>query len=229
MAFAKATEAARPRDAGSGPREKRTACHSQRAPYTSTAHECRRTAPISAWFIEPAEYVDAFFEHTRPLTDADRAALAPRGVEARAIEGDPFHPLAPIRAAIVLFTPDGTGFIFDEWGEPAFNAAEINEAGDLVDIVAFTLDGSFASWLGRAAILGERSMFAPRIRAPALGVFRDPIEWLANQRAGVVILDPKRARWVLAETSAFVLDVLFGHQLKRALALPEPPIFMEAT
>jgi hypothetical protein len=102
-----------------------------------------------------------------------------------------------------------------------------DEAGDLVDLAAWLPDdGALALWRGRVSMLGDDSIFAPRILSPALSVFADVAAWLRAGRHGVVVIDPAHARWRLAGVSLSVADAAHGRRLARDLALPRPQIFV---
>jgi hypothetical protein len=60
----------------------------------------------------------------------------------------------------------------------------------VVDLVAWSPGcDRMAAWLGRVALLGQDQVFAPRLsRDGALSVWRSPLDWLRNDRDGVVVL-----------------------------------------
>ncbi len=101
-----------------------------------------------------------------------------------------------------------------------------DECGDMVDLAAWNVDtGMLALWRGAAAMLGGENIFAPRLGAPLL-VHEATFDWLRAARTGIVILDPQRARWRLAEEQLVVDDVAFGRRLRDALRLPMPRVFV---
>lgn len=98
-----------------------------------------------------------------------------------------------------------------------------DEFGTPIDLAAWDLGtGNIATLRGRAVMLGEEEVFAPRVEHDGLHVFPNPAEWLRARRRGVVILNPKRARWRLAEHKLVVSDAAFGRRLRHLLRLPEP-------
>jgi hypothetical protein len=102
------------------------------------------------------------------------------------------------------------------------------KAGDLIDLVAWSLDGgALATWRGVAAMLGEDMLTAPRIEIDGLHAFPGPLEWLRAGRQGVVILDADRARWRLVGERLVVADPAFGQRLRATLRLPEPRVFIQ--
>jgi hypothetical protein len=57
-----------------------------------------------------------------------------------------------------------------------------NELGDIVDLAAIDLDTSeVALWRGRAAMLGQENVFAPRMGEPLL-VHETALDWLRAER-----------------------------------------------
>jgi hypothetical protein len=100
--------------------------------------------------------------------------------------------------------------------------------GETIDLAAWRpTTGRFGTWRGAAVLLGEDQIDAPRLDGDCLRVFPGPAEWLRAERQGVVILDPKRARWLLAEERLLVADAPFGRQVRDMLRLPAPRIFVE--
>lgn len=75
-------------------------------------------------------------------------------------------------------------------------------------------------------MLGEDELIAPHLEE-GLWVHPGVREWLRADRCGVVILDPARARWRLANKRLIVADAEFGRLLRETLRLPEPLIFVD--
>lgn len=179
-----------------------------------------------AW--PPHEVAACFFEETRPLNSLQRDWLIDRGVPECAIAHDPGRDTAEIRVARVRF--EGRFFEFaraeDEQGRPAFAVIARNEFEECDDIVAFDARGNIAPWLGRAALLGAQMQHHPRIESAALPVFPDALAWLRAKRRGVVILDPSRARWRLAQEEILIDDPAFERRLHSQLRLPSPRILV---
>ena len=68
--------------------------------------------------------------------------------------------------------------------------------GQTVDLVAFRAGaaGFVAPWLGRAGLLGEEHLDRAR---DVLVVHATPLDWLRDNRRGVVVVDPVRAASML--------------------------------
>lgn len=99
-----------------------------------------------------------------------------------------------------------------------------------LDIVAWqATTGRIATWLGRAALMGEDQLFAPRL-AEGLQVHETPLEWFRERRAGVVVIDKSRAAPKLRE-AAPLLAASFEHgkKLQEMLRVPQPRIFVPST
>jgi len=102
-----------------------------------------------------------------------------------------------------------------------------DEFGEIIDVAAWNPNGgALALWRGAACMLGEQNIRAPRIEHDGLTVHRDALAWLRAGRRGVVVIDPQRARWLLAEEQLVVDDAGFGRRLRDALRLPMPQVFM---
>lgn len=103
-----------------------------------------------------------------------------------------------------------------------------DECGRTTDLAAWRPDtGAIATWRGEP-MLGADRIDAPQIEIEGLRVFATPLEWLHADRRGVVILDPKFARWRLAERRLIVADAGFGRRLRESLRLPDPLVFVDA-
>jgi hypothetical protein len=103
---------------------------------------------------------------------------------------------------------------------PACTFVARDAAGDVVDLVAWCRTGGPASWLGRAALLGEEQLWWPRLGEP-LVVHPDPLSWLQASRRGVVIVDERQAAPLLRDAGVLgAASVKHGHQLA---ALTRPP------
>jgi hypothetical protein len=118
-------------------------------------------------------------------------------------------------------------------------AAEISSACTFVvrdqfldpfDIVAWQVTtGRIATWLGRAALMGEDQFFAPRL-AEGLQVHETPLEWFRERRAGVVVIDKVRAAPKLRD-AAPLLTASFEHgkKIQEMLRVPAPRILVPST
>jgi hypothetical protein len=99
-----------------------------------------------------------------------------------------------------------------------------------LDIVAWqATTGRTATWLGRASLMGEDQLFAPRL-AEGLQVHETPLEWFRERRAGVVVIDKARAAPKLRE-AAPLLAASFEHgkKIQEMLRVPPPRILVPST
>jgi hypothetical protein len=105
--------------------------------------------------------------------------------------------------------------------------------GDVVDIVAFSLEAPSRWWLrtGSAQWLGACS---PQYLTPdPVFIRKTPLAWLQASGDGLVVLrdEPRETQWLLLPLRRIaVADHVFGRKLKRFLELPAtiPQIFVTA-
>jgi hypothetical protein len=184
-----------------------------------------RSSPMHCWFMKPAEAVDELYNYSKPICEEERRLLLSMGISDRAIKGDQWNPIAGIFSSFVDFNDEF--FIFNKNGEPAFILAEMDSSGCVVDFIAFTLDGRFSTSRKIASLLGTNSIYDPRIAREQWEIFPNPIDWLRGDRAGVVVLDPNKARWDLSEYSLFCADNQYALEISKKLCLPVPCVFTE--
>jgi hypothetical protein len=178
--------------------------------------------------IAAHEIAEEFFCNSGRLDDAQRAWLLAQGISASATETDPCCGSGPLRFASVAFGEQYFDFAVDTDASavPAFIVIARDEFGVTDDLVAFDSRGRFAPGLGRARLLGEQTILAPRLGEP-LRVFADVWAWLRADRDGVVILDWRVAARRLEDMSLCADTVEFGQILRERLARPAPPIFVK--
>jgi hypothetical protein len=181
---------------------------------------------MHCWFIKPADAVDELYQYSKPICEEERQQLLSMGISDRSIQGDQWNPIVGIFSSFVDFNDDGC-FLFHENGEKIFVVVELDSFGCVEDFIAFTLDGRFSTSRKTASLLGRNSIYAPRIARKQLEIFPNPIDWLRGERAGVVVLDPKRARWDLSEYSLFSADNQYALEITMKLYLPVPCVFTE--
>jgi hypothetical protein len=179
--------------------------------------------------IAAHEVAEEFFSNSRRLDDTQRAWLLAQGISASALEADPYYASGPLRYASVAFSEQYFDFAVDNDASavPAFIVIARDEFGVTDDMVAFDGQGRLATGLGRARLIGEQMILAPRLGEP-LRVFEDVWAWLRADRDGVVILDWRVAASRLADVSLAADTVEFGQILRERLARPAPPIFVKA-
>jgi hypothetical protein len=175
--------------------------------------------------MKPAEAVDELYNYSKPICEEERRLLLSMGISDRAIKGDQWNPIAGIFSSFVDFNDEF--FIFNKNGEPTFILAEMDSSGCVVDFIAFTLDGRFSTSRKIASLLGTNSIYDPRIAREQWEIFPNPIDWLRGDRAGVVVLDPNKARWDLSEYSLFCADNQYALEISKKLCLPVPCVFTE--
>jgi len=113
-----------------------------------------------------------------------------------------------VRLDDVVFLPRGA-FEFSRYkldfpAEPALTFVCWDAFGDPQDICAWqTATGKIATWMGRAALLGEDNLNAPQLD-DGLHVHRDALDWFRAKRYGVVILDRQRAAPILRDAGTLI-------------------------
>jgi hypothetical protein len=102
-------------------------------------------------------------------------------------------------------------------------------AGDVADIVAWSSKfRCLASWLGRAALLGEEQLWWPRLGDPLI-VHADPLSWLQASRRGVVVVNPVQAAPLLREAGTLgVAKDQHGRKLRALVRQPPVRILVAA-
>jgi hypothetical protein len=139
------------------------------------------------------------FAGLKTLAQSQIDGLRRQGVPAQAIIFDWADEPVAIKRAFVEWI-HGNRFVFEDESTSgvvvdALIVVAHDQTGDPADLVAFDLNGHFASWLG-VPVLALESVTLPRM-SDALPVHRTPIDWLGSYRRGVVILDHKKARHFL--------------------------------
>jgi hypothetical protein len=101
-----------------------------------------------------------------------------------------------------------------------------DDIGDVVDIAAWAPPRPIHLLLGRGALLGAESVFAPNMTAGLL-VHASPLEWLRAGCRGVVVLDEHRARSLLYRAQPLVVaTVAHGRELRRVMEVKPPKILV---
>jgi hypothetical protein len=118
-------------------------------------------------------------------------------------------------------------------GEKADSACTFvvrDSLGFPLDIVAWqATTGRVATWLGRASMIGEDQLFAPRL-TEGLPVFETPLGWFQERRAGVVVLNKARAAPRLRDAGPLLASSFeHGKKLNEMLRLPPPRILVPAS
>lgn len=151
--------------------------------------------------------------------------LLTHGVPASALACDP-----PVIGTVIPRN-DGTFDFCDESRteaptEQAVLFVSLEPDGTATDLVAWCPQSRrLGTWLGRAALLGDPA--GPRLDpAGALPLWRSPLDWLRNNRDGVVIVDIARAARalidlgpLLAETSHHAAEIHAAFEMMRPAIL----------
>jgi hypothetical protein len=163
----------------------------------------------------------------------DLEALTAQSVPLEAIEHDFDEVGFAILQDRVAFD-DADGFCFerhlkyDETCQTALIAVARDQLSEPIDLVAMLLDRA-ATWLGRIGCLGLQNIFAPRLLNNVLPIATNALDWLRNERRGILIINPVRARWELANAGPLcAANISHGIALREALAL-SPEIVVPAT
>ena len=163
-------------------------------------------------------------------TQAQLDGLRRQGVPAQAVIFDWADEPVAIKRAFVEWIPSNR-FVFEDESvsgvvHDCLVVVANDETGDPVDLIAFDFQGRFASWLG-VPVLGLENAHAPRL-SDALPVHRTPIDWLANYRRGVVVLNANMARHYLESAGRLVVsDADQGRHLMAAMTF-KPQILIQS-
>jgi hypothetical protein len=170
--------------------------------------------------------LEQFTYSQSPLTQQDLDGFKRAGVGLRALA---FPDM--VFKARVLF--DGRFFDIahpDEAGVSAFILPVRNQFEDMIDVLAWR-GGKICTLLGRAWILGEENLYAPRIiHGGALPVWRSPLPWLMAERTGVVILDYQKAALNALDFGPLLAeDAAHRAFLRQRLTIPLPRILLPSS
>ena len=170
------------------------------------------------------------FARLKLPTQAQLDGLRRHGVPTQALIFNWADEPVAIKRAFVEWLPQGRFAFEDESDSGTVHDCLIviarDETDDPVDLVAFDFQGRHGSWLG-LPVLGLENATAPRM-SDGLSVFRHPIDWLANYRRGVVVLNANMARHHLEFAGPFVVsDADQGRHLMAALSF-KPQILISS-
>lgn len=182
--------------------------------------EAQRTAPVNLL----TEILECALVTIEPRVHAELFSL---GVRWRGVTGEDFFSALGLEA--VIAAGDGR-FEFAKYDTTGRTAARAflfgcyDRLGDLADIAAWQPEGdTIRLLLGSVAMLGEHLVGTPRL-AP-LQVFGSSLQYLRAERAGVYIVDPRRAAAMLEDHTLAATDRRAGHALRAQLApfMRRPP------
>jgi hypothetical protein len=176
------------------------------------------------------DVLDAYWNYTSNLKQADLDWLISQGVSADALAHDPDEIGFLIAKANVVFDDDANGFSFaseipDHAPTAAYTILARDEDGEIADIVAWRpRDSVVAAWARRVPLAGMQNLYAARLDEP-LRVFRDPVEWLRSDRHGVIVLDARQAcHWLRGAGEIEARSSDHARHLRRAFADSNPRI-----
>jgi len=122
---------------------------------------------------------------------------------------------------------------------PFFHLSDDDGAGPaLVFLARDDLNGpdDFVAWSPRqkrlaswydTPILGAEQLYAPRIELDgALKIYESPMGWLRNGRDGVVVINQRRAAWILFRVGPFVAETAEHARLVAAIVDMPPPVVL---
>ena len=173
----------------------------------------------------PLEILQAYIDHVRNPNPSEIVALLGReGVPASAIESDPDGDGYAIGVATVERLADGRFEFAEHEGEAALIVVARDEFGDPADHVPFRRNGFLPPSIAATSMLGAQEVLAPRVD-PALSIHRSALDWLRSNRAGVVLIDEKRAAIQLRDFGPFrAADVEHGLHIRKLFTFEPPAI-----
>jgi len=183
-------------------------------PNLAVAHDALTSPNCSAILTEILECALVTIE---PRIHAELFGL---GVRWRGVIGEDFF--GALRLEAIVAADDGKFEFakYDMSGRPAARAFLFgcyDRLSDLADIAAWQPEADTIRLLqGSVAMLGEHLIDIPRV-AP-LQVFSSPLQWLRADRAGVYIIDPRRAAAMLEFHTVAAADEPAGRALRAQLA-----------
>jgi hypothetical protein len=129
----------------------------------------------------------------------------------------------------VTFNSGHTFEFTEEGGDGALIFLARDPDGEPLDMVAWSAKrGKLAAWYGRAPVLGLDGLYAPRLNPEnAVPVHETPLQWLFNERYGLVIVHPRRAAPILRAAEPLAASsAAFGLRLRNLLALAPSRIYV---
>jgi hypothetical protein len=165
--------------------------------------------------MAPDEFHYIICDTARRVTDADKNTLARLGVRDRSLADQ-----GEIGIARVKWHRDrGHRPLFDfaEDGEPAFIQRVASWGNATFDLVAWspTKPDRWALLTGLGTVLGEPNIERAAFHGTPIHVWRRPVDFLANDFEGTVLLDPTCGWAKLSGLRLIAEDVAHGDQISR--------------
>ena len=138
--------------------------------------------------------------------------------------------LNPVMKAKVTFLDNGNFEFSDALKDPGESVTAyifFDLLAEAHEIFAWRpKDNRIASLGGRHFALGQQWVDDWDMEGKPLPVFREPLEWLAANRRGIVIVDQEAARWNLIGRKLGARSIEHGEALARSMALPAPSVLV---
>jgi hypothetical protein len=151
--------------------------------------------------MSPSDIVAEFFASTRTLKQVELDWLVKKEVAPLTLAFDADGGGYVVGSAHVIIS--GRLFDFGDMSEPGASTALVfvarDRTGDACDLVAWLpRSDRIAAYFGRTGLLGEQSLFEPRISDPP-AIHRGLLDWLRLGRDGCVVVEPTRAARALLD------------------------------
>ena len=184
--------------------------------------------------IGRSDVLAAWREEGRNLTQGEIDNLVSRGVPPLALARDPlpWREGYAMRAARVVVNPDLGLFQFSAC-DPASHGALIvplrDESGEPADLLAWSpREDRAALWAGNVCLAGQQETSSDAGGQEPVQVRASILEWLRAGRAGVVVLDPPGAAFLLNGVTVAAANPAIGRALDSLLTL-RPRIVVPVT
>lgn len=181
-----------------------------------------------------SDVLAAWREEGRNLSQVEIDNLVSRGVPPLALGRDPlpWRDGYAMRAARVVVNPALGLFDFSAC-DPASTYALIlplrDESGDAADLLAWSpREDRAALWAGNVCLAGQQEISSDAGGQEPVQVRASILEWLRAGRAGVVVLDPAGAAFLLNGVTVAAANSAIGRALDSLLTL-RPRIVVPVT
>lgn len=175
--------------------------------------------------IGRSDVLAAWREEGRNLSQVAIDNLVSRGVPPLALGRDPlpWRDGYALRAARVVINPDLGLFAFSACDPASINALIMplrDESGDAADLLAWSpREDRAALWAGNVCLAGQQEISSDAGAQEPVQVRASILEWLRAGRAGVVVLDPPGAAFLLNGLTVAAANPAIGRALASLLTL----------